>query len=85
MQDIQKYFQRNPRYFGVILIIFGIIAFVSTLFNAKWLFTNTSNTYNLKKMDGWINIFGKKAGRVAGFIISIMIIIAGIMYIILWK
>jgi uncharacterized membrane protein len=85
MEYIQKYFQENPQYFGIVLILFGIIVFISTLFTAKWLFNNTANTYTLKKMDGWINIFGKKAGRIVGFIISILLIIAGIIYFVLWK
>jgi hypothetical protein len=74
MENIQKYFQENPRNFGVILVLCGIIVFISTLFNAKWLFNNSPNTYTLKKIDGWINIFGKKSGRIIGFIVSILLI-----------
>jgi uncharacterized membrane protein len=85
MENIQKWLHENPRYFGIVLILFGIIVFFATLFNAKWLFNNSQYTYNLKKLDGWINIFGKKAGRIIGFIISILLIIAGIMYFVLWK
>jgi uncharacterized membrane protein len=59
MENIQKYFQENPQYFGIVLIVFGIIVFISTLFNASWLFDHSQNTYNLKKISGWINILAK--------------------------
>jgi hypothetical protein len=52
MENIQNYFHENPRYFGIVLILFGIIVFFAMLFNAKWFFNNSQYTYNLKKIDG---------------------------------
>jgi hypothetical protein len=79
MENVQKFFQENPRYFGIVLVVFGIIIFVSTFFN------NIPNTYNHKKLDSWINIFGKKNGRIAEIIISSLLLISGVMYLVLWK
>jgi uncharacterized membrane protein len=85
MENIQKYFQENPRIFSIVLIIFGLIIFIANKLNTKWFFETNKNTYNLNKLDGWINIFGKRAGKIIGYIMSIGIIIAGIVFIILWK
>jgi hypothetical protein len=67
------------------LILFGIIVFFAVLFNAKWVFDNSQYTYNLKKLDGWINIFGKKVGKIVAFIISILLIVSGVICFVLWK
>jgi tetrahydromethanopterin S-methyltransferase subunit G len=85
MENIQQFFQDNPRLFGIVLIVFGIIIFMANKLNAKWFFGTNRNTYNLNKMDGWINLFGKKAGKIIGYGISIGIIISGIVFIVLWK
>jgi hypothetical protein len=85
MENMQNYFHENPRYFGIVLILFGIIVFFTVLFNVKWLFNNSQYTYNLKKLDGWINIFGKKVGKIVTFIISILLIVFGFIYSFLWK
>ncbi|MDR1974446.1 MAG: hypothetical protein LBQ31_07205 [Bacteroidales bacterium] len=85
MENIQKYFQENPRIFGIVLIIFGLIIFITNKLNAKLFFETNKNTYNLNKLDGWINIFGKRVGKIIGYIMSIGIIISGIVFIILWK
>jgi hypothetical protein len=60
----------NPQYLGIVLRLFGIIVFMSTLFTTKLLFDISSNTYIHKQMDGLINIFSNKADRIVGFIIS---------------
>jgi hypothetical protein len=80
MDYLQKYFQENPYFFGIVLIIVGIIVFISVKIDARWLMGDNTNTYNLKKLDGWINVFGKRTGKIIGYIISVMLIVAGIIY-----
>lgn len=52
---------------------------VSAIVGAKWLFEKDVSgvTYNLDKIDGWINMFGKKTARVFVGLSSIVLILAG--------
>jgi uncharacterized protein YjeT (DUF2065 family) len=85
MKRIQTYFQKNPRLFGIVLVVIGIIVLLAAIKNAKWLFETNRSTYALNKMDGWINIFGAKAGKIAAYIVSVLLILSGIIYFVLWK
>jgi uncharacterized membrane protein len=84
MDKIEKYFQENPRMFGFVLIILGIIAFIATIKNTNWLFETNKNSYSIIKTDGRTSIFGGKTGKIIGFVISIALFLSGIIYLVLW-
>ena len=82
MEKLENLFTENPHYFGLLIVVFGVVMLISAIRGAKWLFEKDVNklTYNMKKVDGRINMFGKKAARIIVGIGSVGIIIAGLVW-----
>lgn len=82
MEKVKAYFEENPAYFGFVMIVLGIVMLISAIKGAKWLFEKdvSGSTYSLDKIDGWINMFGKKTARVIVGISSVVLIISGIFW-----
>jgi hypothetical protein len=82
IENIKAYFEENPAYFGIIIIVFGIVLLISAIKGSKWLFEKdvSGSTYSLDKIDGWINIFGKKTARIMVAISSVILILSGIVW-----
>jgi hypothetical protein len=82
----KSFFQENPHYFGIVFVLIGILILVSAIIDAHWLFGDVSDvTYNLDKIDGWVNMFGREIARVLAGIGSIVLILAGIYWYIVQK
>ncbi|MDU1892324.1 MAG: Imm17 family immunity protein [Dysgonomonas sp.] len=83
LDNVKAYFEKNPAYFGIVIIALGIVLFISAIKGAKWLFDNevSGSTYSLGKIDGWINMFGKKTARVIVAILSVVLVVAGVVWI----
>ena len=82
MEKLERFLAENPHYFGLMLVVIGVVMLISAIKGSKWLFEKdvSSATYNLKKIDGWINVFGKKTARIIVGIGSVSVIIAGIVW-----
>lgn len=82
MEKVQEYIASNPVWGGVLIIAIGIFLLLASIFNWHFIFgdVNRSN-YNLEKLDGIINLFGRKTARVFCGIISVGVIGAGILWI----
>lgn len=82
IESIKAYFEEHPAYFGLVIIALGIILLISAIRGSKWLFEKdvSGATYSLDKIDGWINMFGKKTARVVTGITSVILILAGIVW-----
>ena len=90
MDKLKDFFTENPHIFGLLFAIFGVVLLISAITGAKWLFKNDVSrvTYSLRKIDGWINMFGVKTTRIMVGISSVFIIITGLFWFlasILWK
>jgi hypothetical protein len=69
METIKDYFGNlltdSPEYFGIFFVGVGLFFLLAAIYDWNWLFGDVNKlTYNLKKYDGWINLFGRK-GRIA--------------------
>jgi hypothetical protein len=87
MEKTRIFFADNPHYFGIVFAIFGIVLLLSAVYNANWLFGKdvNSSTYSLKKLDGWINMFGRNTARIVIGIVSMISILAGITWFVLYS
>lgn len=82
MEKIKNYFSENPHIFGLLFALFGVMMLISAITGAQWLFEKDVSrvTYNLKKIDGWINMFGVKTARIVVGISSVFIILSGLVW-----
>ena len=82
MKTLEELLTKNPQYFGLLVVIVGVVMLISAIKGAKWLFEDdvSAVTYNMKKIDGLINMFGKKVARIIVGIGSVVAIIAGIVW-----
>jgi hypothetical protein len=82
MEKAQKFLSDNPVYCGVMILAVGIVLFAACLFDWDWLFGNVNpGTYNTRKIDGLVNVFGRKTARIICGILSFMMIAGGLMWI----
>jgi hypothetical protein len=81
LDKLKAFLTEKPQYFGIFFILIGIGGLVSAIVDAHWLFGDVSGvTYNLKKIDGWVNFFGRKPARVISGVFSVFVIFAGIFW-----
>jgi hypothetical protein len=75
---LKSFLAGNPHYLGLFFALFGIAGLICAVTDSNWLFGDVSKvTYNLKKIDGWVNFFGRKTARFISGIISVIIILSG--------
>ena len=85
METIQTYFQDNQILGGVLLLFIGIMLLLGSIYDWNWIFGNINpNNYNTQKTDGLLNMFGRKTARVIFGIISVVVMIGGIGWIIIY-
>lgn len=82
MDEIRSYLSENPKVFGLLLTLFGVVMLVSAIRGSNWLFKNDviGSTDSLDKIDGWINIFGVKAARVVAGVAGVLVILSGLFW-----
>lgn len=82
MESIENFLKSNPHLFGIFFVLMGVAGLLAAIYDWDWLFKKdvSSSTYSLKKIDGWINFFGRKAARVFVGISSVTVIMAGIVW-----
>jgi uncharacterized membrane protein YraQ (UPF0718 family) len=82
MEFITEFLKNNPHYAGLLFVFFGILFLLATIYDWDCLFKNDVSgvTCNLKKIDGWINLFGRKAARVFVAVMSVSSIIGGMVW-----
>ncbi|MBK5721984.1 hypothetical protein JGH11_13985 [Dysgonomonas sp. Marseille-P4677] len=81
-EEVHEYLASNPLVMGLLIIAFGIFLLLAAIFDWNIIFEDIERSnYSLTKLDGIINLFGRKAGRIFCGIISIIIIGSGIVWI----
>lgn len=79
--DINDFLSVHPYYFGIFFALIGIGLLLSAVYDANWLFGDVNRTtYNMKRIDGWVNFFGRKTARIITGISSIIVILGGIFW-----
>ena len=85
MEQIKQYFAEtlteNPHYFGFFIVFVGVLVLLAAIFDWNWLFGNVNTLdYNMKKIDGWVNIFGRKTARIISGVFSVLVILCGLFW-----
>jgi hypothetical protein len=78
---VEQFFRENPKFLGIFVILVGIFILMASIFNWNWIFSGHS--WNLKKIEGISNFFGRGIARLFFGIGGIGIIILGIILVIL--
>ena len=87
MEKIQQFLALHPEWAGVLMISIGVLLLCASIFDWNWIFGNVSATnYNLWKVDGIVNVFGRKTARFVLAILSLAVIAGGITWVLIyWK
>jgi hypothetical protein len=80
-ERVGNLFKENPKYFGGFVVIFGCFMVLASVFNWNWIFRGHS--YNLEKIEGISNMFGRGFARIWFGLGGIGCIIIGIIVIII--
>ena len=65
MEALAQFFTDYPVAIGAMIASVGIFLFLLSYFDSDFVFGSVSNaTYSTRKIDGLINLFGRKAARV---------------------
>lgn len=76
---IQDYYNQYPVILPLFCIAIGVFILLACIFDWNWVFRNVSTaTCNLTKIDGLVNMFGRKAARILTGISAVFIILLGI-------
>jgi len=82
MDNIQQFLKDNPVIYGIFLILLGLFLLLGAVFDWNWLFGNVSRTnYNARKIDGLVNLFGRKTARVVFGALCFLMILGGVLII----
>jgi len=65
---------------GLIVAAGGVIILVGVILDADWLFNNMAHSYNLEKVVGWVNFFGRQPVRIFVGVSSIGMIAFGLFW-----
>ncbi|MDR2204810.1 MAG: immunity 17 family protein [Flavobacteriaceae bacterium] len=84
---IQQFLSNNPTAFGALIALMGLLLFLGSVFDWNWIFGDVSRTtYSLTKLDGWVNLFGRKTARIIFGTVSFFVFLVGVLVIWLsWK
>jgi len=74
----------NPQFFGGFIIVAGIFLLVLAIKDPEW-FLGDNKTFNIKKMQGWANLFGRNFTRVIIGFMSIVMMAFGVFWIWAYK
>ena len=79
IEKIQQFFTNNPIAIGVLIVLTGLFLFLGAVFDWNWMFGNVSKVnYDEGKIDGLVNLFGRKAARVIFGAFSFFVFLLGI-------
>ncbi|MCL2114911.1 MAG: Imm17 family immunity protein [Methanobrevibacter sp.] len=78
IDEIIEFFSEQPQYFGIIFVCFGILMICAGIKNWGWFFIG--NNYDLNKIEGINNFFGRKIARIVTVFSGIVVVIAGIVW-----
>ena len=81
-EKLQQLIAQNPPYYiGWLALVVGVFVLLASIFNWNWVFKGHS--YNLEKIEGISNIFGRGVARIYFGIGGIICVILGIILVII--
>lgn len=82
MEDkLKPFLTENPHYLGLFFALIGVVCLIAAIVDANWLFGDVNTTtYNLRKIDGWVNFFGRKPARIISGVFSVVVILSGLFW-----
>jgi len=79
---IQQFLSNNPIAFGALIALIGLFLFFGSVFNWNWIFSDVIRaTYSVRKIDGLINLFGRKTARIIFGAFSLFLFLIGLLVI----
>ena len=82
MNDLQKFFADHPAAIGLLVALVGLFLFLGSVFDWNWIFGDVNRyNYNPGKIDGLVNLFGRKTARMIFGAFSVFVFFAGIVVI----
>ena len=82
IEKIKEFFSKYPQLFGIVFCFSGILMLLGAIKNWEWLLGGTS--WNLQKIEGISNFFGRTAARIVAGVFGIIVIIAGIVWFLIY-
>jgi flagellar biosynthesis protein FlhB len=81
LETVTQFLKENPAALCAFFAVMFLVLFLGAVFDWNWLFGDVSRaTYSLSKIDGWVNIFGRKTARIVfGALCLFIVIISGLM------
>ena len=83
LENVKNIFAKNPRLFGIIFILFGVLLLLAAIKNWEWILGGPS--WNLQKLEGISNFFGRTFARIVAGIFGVSAIIAGIVWFVVYS
>jgi hypothetical protein len=80
-EKIGQFITENPKFFGVFILLVGVLMLLGSIFNWDWVFKGHS--YNTQKIEGVANMYGRGFARLKWGIGGVVAIILAIICIIL--
>jgi hypothetical protein len=74
-EQIGKFMAKNPKCFGLFVLLVGVFFLLAAVFNWDWIFKGHS--YNTSKLEGVANMWGRGFARLKCGISGIVCIISG--------
>lgn len=77
-KQIGIFIVNNPVCYGILIIVLGILLLLSAIYDVNFIFRENAS-YNMQKIEGWVNIFGRKTARFMVGSMSIVLMIIGML------
>lgn len=84
MKTLNSFLNINSQYGGIFLIIFGVLILLLAISNAEWFF-GENKTFNIEKIQGWVNLFGRNTTRFIMGLMAVFLIAFGIFWLWVYK
>lgn len=76
---IREFLQNNPIWTNLFFVAIGLFLLIASIRDWNWIFGEViGSSYNLNKVDGWVNLFGRKTARIMLGTFGVLIIIGAI-------
>ena len=78
LEGIKGFFSKYPQLFGIIFCLFGVLLILAGIKNWEWILGGPS--WNLQKLEGISNFFGRTAARIVAVVFGVIAIFSGIVW-----